>query len=45
MAYYFWHGLDFQGSRISGAFKVPKRIDDLGTGFEKNVQYYEESIT
>ena len=27
MAYYFWHGLDFQGSRISGAFKVPKRID------------------
>ena len=27
MAYYFWHGLDFQGSRVSGAFKVPKRID------------------
>ena len=29
MAYYFWHGLDFQGSRISGAFKVPKRIDAI----------------
>ena len=27
MAYYFWHGLDFQGSRVSGAFKVPNRID------------------
>ena len=29
MAYYFWHGLDFQGSRVSGAFKVPKRIDAI----------------
>ena len=29
MAYYFWHGLDFQGSRISGALKVPKRIDAI----------------
>ena len=88
MAYYFWHRLDFQGSRVSGAIKVRSRIDainklrnnrkditsgvsvseafsrhsgfpepvlkqlsmvqsvdDLGTGFEKNVQYYEESIT
>ena len=26
MAYYFWHGLDFQESRISGAFNVPNRI-------------------
>ena len=29
MAYYFWHGLDFQGSRVSGAFKVPNRIDAI----------------
>ena len=29
MAYYFWHGQDFQGSRVSGAFKVPKRIDAI----------------
>ena len=29
MAYYFWHGLDFQRSRISGGFKVLKRIDDI----------------
>ena len=29
MAYYFWHGLDFQGSRVSGAFKVPSRIDAI----------------
>ena len=29
MAYYFWHGLDFQGSRVSGAIKVPNRIDAI----------------
>ena len=29
MVYYFWHELYFQGSRISGAFKVPSRINAI----------------
>ena len=36
--------------RISGIgslkqLSMVQSVDDLGTGFEKNVQYYEESIT
>ena len=27
MAFFLWHGLDLQGSRISGAFQFPNRIE------------------